>query len=98
MIDDFDPKNDLVDCLPLIPQILARRSDNIENTKNTKCTRARDEVIAALYRCLRIANDDEPLRDESLQLFEEIKAALIEATRQIYEPKIKEARQADKED
>ena len=30
-IDDFDPEADLVDCLPLLPQILARRSRRQES-------------------------------------------------------------------
>lgn len=30
-IDDFDPEADLVDCLPLLPQILARRSRRAES-------------------------------------------------------------------
>jgi hypothetical protein len=30
-IDDFDPEADLVDCLPLLPQILARRSRRKES-------------------------------------------------------------------
>jgi len=62
---------------------------------NKETLRAREDVLARLYRCLRITNEDEPLKDQSLQLFEQIKAALIEATREIYEKQIKEARKEE---
>lgn len=71
--------------------------------ENSEILRARDDVLARLYRCLRIADKNEPLKDDSLKLYREIELALINATREIYEPRIEEARQeesgtTDKED
>jgi len=71
--------------------------------ENRQILRARDDVLARLYRCLRIADESEPLKDESLKLYQEIEIALIDATREIYEKRIeeareKEARATDKED
>lgn len=71
--------------------------------ENRQILRARDDVLARLYRCLRIADESEPLKDESLQLYQEIEIALIDATKEIYEKRIEEAREeearaTDKED
>lgn len=71
--------------------------------ENRQILRARDDVLAGLYRCLRIADKSEPLKDESLQLYQEVEIALIDATREIYEKRIErareeEARATDKED
>lgn len=71
--------------------------------ENSEILRARDDVLARLYRCLRIADEREPLKDDSLKLYREIELALINATREIYEQRIEEARQeesrtTDKED
>lgn len=51
--------------------------------KNTSI-RARDKLIAQLYQHLRIDQKDNPLRNDSRLLFEEIERALIEATKGIY--------------
>lgn len=63
--------------------------------QNKEIIRARDDVLARLYQCLRIADESEPLRDDSLKLYREIELALIDATREIYEQRIEEAREEE---
>lgn len=63
--------------------------------QNKEIIRARDDVLARLYQCLRIADKSEPLRDDSLKLYQEIELALIDATREIYEQRIEEAREEE---
>jgi|DEB0MinimDraft_4_1074332.scaffolds.fasta_scaffold00437_9 hypothetical protein len=75
----------------------------MHDIKNRNLLRGREDVLSQLYQTLRIADEDEELKDEALKLYKEIEAALIEATREIYEPRIAEARKEenrakDKED
>ena len=63
--------------------------------ENKEILRAREDVLARLYQCLRIADESEPLKDESLNLYRKIKIALIYATREIYEKQIEEARKEE---
>ena len=75
----------------------------MDDIKNRNLLRGREDVLSQLYQTLRIADEDEELKDEALKLYKEIEAALIEATREIYEPQIAEARKEesrtkDKED
>jgi len=75
----------------------------MHDIKNRNLLRGREDVLSQLYQTLRIADEDEELKDEALKLYREIEAALIEATREIYEPRIEEARKEenrakDKED
>ena len=53
------------------------------NTTNTTIN-ARDELIAKLYQKLRLDNENEPLRDETLRLYNQITLELIEVTEKIY--------------
>jgi len=53
------------------------------NTTNTTIN-ARDELIAKLYTKLRLDNENEPLRDETLRLYNQITLELIEVTEKIY--------------
>ena len=53
------------------------------NTTNTTIN-ARDQLIAKLYTKLRLDNENEPLRDETLRLYNQITLELIEVTEKIY--------------
>ena len=53
------------------------------NTTNTTIN-ARDELIAKLYQKLRLDDENEPLRDETLRLYNQITLELIEVTEKIY--------------
>ena len=53
------------------------------NTTNATIN-ARDELIAKLYQKLRLDNENEPLRDETLRLYNQITLELIEVTEKIY--------------
>jgi len=53
------------------------------NTTNTTIN-ARDELIAKLYKKLRLDDENEPLRDETLRLYNQITLELIEVTEKIY--------------
>lgn len=67
----------------------------MHDIKNRNLLRGREDVLSQLYQTLRIADEDEELKDEALKLYKEIEAALIEATREIYEPRIAEARKKE---
>ena len=51
---------------------------------------ARDRLLARLYKELRVEDESNELRQESLDLYNEIKKSLIETIRVIYESDIEE--------
>ena len=55
----------------------------IDSTNTT--FNARDVLLARIYKQLRIADQDEPLRDEALKLYNQITLALIGVTERIYD-------------
>jgi len=51
---------------------------------------ARDHLLARLYKELRVEDESNELRQESLDLYNEVKKSLIETIRVIYENDIEE--------
>ena len=49
---------------------------------------ARDQLIARIYKELRIEDEANPLKGESLKLYNEIKKALIGVTENVYNFKL----------
>lgn len=64
----------------------------IDSTNTT--FNARDVLLARIYKELRLADKDEPLRNESLKLYNQITLALIGVTERIYD----ETKPQDEED
>jgi hypothetical protein len=56
---------------------------------------ARDQLIARLYKQLRVEDETNPLQGESLKLYNEIKLALIGVTENVYKEKIEELRKQE---
>ena len=58
---------------------------------------ARDQLIARIYKELRIEDETNPLKGESLKLYNEIKKALIGVTENVYKEEIEELKRKQEE-
>ena len=58
---------------------------------------ARDQLIARIYKELRIEDEANPLKGESLKLYNEIKKALIGVTENVYKEEIEELKRKQEE-
>jgi hypothetical protein len=58
---------------------------------------ARDQLIARLYKQLRVEDETNPLQGESLKLYNEIKLALIGVTENVYKEKLEEFKRKQEE-
>ena len=58
---------------------------------------ARDQLIARLYKQLRVEDETNPLQGESLKLYNEIKRALIGVTENVYKEKIEQLNRKQEE-
>ena len=58
---------------------------------------ARDRLIARIYKELRIEDEANPLKGESLKLYNEIKKALIGVTENVYKEEIEELKRKQEE-
>jgi uncharacterized protein len=58
---------------------------------------ARDQLLARLYKELRVEDQNNPLQAESLELYNEIQKTLIGVIRNVYQEQIEEFKRKQEE-
>jgi len=58
---------------------------------------ARDQLLARLYKELRVEDQNNPLKAESLELYNEIQKTLIGVIRNVYQEQIEEFKRKQEE-